>query len=66
MPRETFQCPCPFGELIQASTGGLPILAGSFGSVSYGLATPLLWVLVHTKFCLCPPRLESVSLSPLK
>ena len=51
MPRGTFQCPCPFGELTQASTGGLPTLAGSFGSVSYGITAPFLWVLVHAMFC---------------
>ena len=41
------------------STGGPPILADSFGSVSCG-ATASLWVLVCTKFCLCPPKLESL------
>ena len=60
MPRETLQCPCPCGDslLTHASTGGPPTLAGSFGSVSYRVTVPLLRVLVHAKFCLCPPRLE--------
>ena len=60
MPREIFQCPCPCGDPLQthASTGGPPTLAGSFGSVSYRVTVPLLRVLVHAKFCLCPPRLE--------
>ena len=44
----------------QASTGGSPTLTGSFGSVSCGVAAPLLWVLVPEKFCLCPPRKESL------
>ena len=48
------------------STGGPPTLAGSFGSVSSGVTAPLLWVLVCTTFCLCPPRLESVSPRPLE
>ena len=42
-----------------ASTGDPPTLAGGFGSVSGGL-TSFLWVLVCARFCLCPPRLESV------
>ena len=36
-----------------------PSLAGRFCSVSYGVAAPFLWILVHARFCLCPPRLES-------
>ena len=68
MPRETFQCSRPYGELLSthASTGGPPTVAGSFGSVSCKASAPLLWVLVHAKFCLYSPRLESVSLSPLE
>ena len=62
MPRGTFQCPHPCGESLptHASIGGPPTLAGSFGSVSYGVTAPLLWVLVHAKFYLCLPRLESL------
>ena len=26
------------------------------GSVSCGVTAPFSWVLVHTRFCLCPPR----------
>ena len=33
---------------------------GSFDSVSCGGSAPFLWVLVCTRFCLCPPRLESL------
>ena len=29
---------------------------GKFGSVSCGVTPPFPWVLVHTSFCLCPPR----------
>ena len=62
MPRETFQCSRPYGELLSthASTGGPPTVAGSFGSVSCKVSAPLLWVLVHAKFCLYSPRLESL------
>ena len=37
-----------------------PTPSGSFGSFSYGVTAPLLRVSVSTKFCLCPPRLESL------
>ena len=36
------------------------MLAGSLGSVSCGVTAPILWVLVHAKFYLCPPKLESL------
>ena len=60
MPRETFQCSSPCGDSLptHASTGGPPTVAGSFGSVSCRVTVPLLWGLVHAKFCVCPPRLE--------
>ena len=35
-------------------------IAGSFGSVSCGVTAFFLWVLVHARFCLCPPRVESL------
>ena len=44
--------------LTHTSTGGLT-LAGSSGSVSRGVTTPFLWVLVCARFGLCPLRLES-------
>ena len=60
MPRGTSQdccCQCPHacGEplLTCASTGDPATVADSFGSVSCG-------VLVHARFCLCPPCLESL------
>ena len=64
----TFQCPGPYDEplSIHTSTGASLTVAGSFGSVSCGVSIALLWVLVYAKFCLCPSRLQSVSLSPLK
>ena len=37
-----------------------PTLAGSFGSVSCVVIAPFLWILVHPRFCLCPPRWESL------
>ena len=36
------------------------MLAGVFGSVSYGVTAPFPWVLVHTRFCVCPPGVESL------
>ena len=67
MPRGTFQdcccqCSCLCGEplLTPASAGDPPALAGSFGSVSCAVTAPFLWVLVSARFCLYPPRLESL------
>ena len=31
-------------------------LTGKSRSVSCGITAPFSWVLIHTKFCLCPPR----------
>ena len=36
------------------------------GSVSCGVTPPFPWVLVHTRFCLCPSRVESVFPSPVE
>ena len=52
--------PCDESLPTHASTGDPPTLAGSFGSVSCGVTAPFLWLLVCTRFCLCPPRLESL------
>ena len=62
MPKGNFQCPCPCGEPLptHTSTGDPPELAGSFESISCGVTAPFLWVLVHARFCLCPPRWESL------
>ena len=62
-----FQWPHPCDEplLIHTSTRGPPTLASSFGSVSCGVNAPFPWVLVCSKFCLCPPRWESLFLPVL-
>ena len=44
----------------------LQTLAGSFGSVSYGVTALFLWVLVCVRFCLCTPRMESLSPRPVE
>ena len=61
-PGGSFQCPHPCGAplLTHASTEGPPTLAGSFGSVPFGVTAPFPCVLVHARFCLCPLRLESL------
>ena len=66
LPRCCCQCPRPCGEplLTHTSTGDPPTLAGRSGSVSCGVTAPFSWVLVHARFCLCPPKVESL-LSPV-
>ena len=39
-----------------ASVGDSWTHMGMSGSVSCGVTAPFSWVLVHTSFCLCPPR----------
>ena len=39
-----------------ASAGDFWTLPGKSGSVSCGVIAPFSWVLVCTRFCLCPPR----------
>ena len=55
------QCPRPCNRplLTHASAGDSWTLTGKSGSVSCGVSAPLSWVLVHTRFCLCPPRVCS-------
>ena len=48
--------PCSRPPPTHASTGDSWTLMGESGSVSCGVAVPLSWVLVHIRFCLCPPR----------
>ena len=50
------QCPqaCSRPLLTHASTGDSWTLTGKSGSVSYGVTAPFSWVLVHTRFYLCP------------
>ena len=51
-------CPrlCSRPLLTHASTRDSWTLPGKSGSVSFGVTAPFSWVLVHTSFCLCPPR----------
>ena len=53
------QCPqlCSRPPPTHTSTGDSWTLPGKSGPVSCGVITPFSWVLVHTRFCLCPPRL---------
>ena len=52
------QCPQPCSRppLTHASARDSWTLMGKTGSVSYWVTAPFSWVLVHTRFCLCPPR----------
>ena len=55
------QCTQPCSRPLPTSTSTRDswTLTGKSGPVSCGVTTPLSWVLVHTRFCLCPPRLCS-------
>ena len=48
--------PCSRPLLIHTSAGDSWKSTGKSGSVSCGITAPFSWVLVHTRFCLCPPR----------
>jgi len=48
--------PCRRPPSTHASAGDSWTLPGKSRSVFCGVTAPLSWVLVHTKFCLCPPR----------
>ena len=50
------QClqPCSRPPQTHASTGDSWTLTGKSGSVSCGVTAPFSWVLVGTRFCLCP------------
>ena len=52
------QCPWPCSRPppTPASARDSWTLLGKSGSVSCGVTAPFSWVLVHTRFCLCPPR----------
>ena len=52
------QCPQPCSRppLTCASAWDSWTLTGKSGSVSCGATAPFSWVLVHTRFCLCPRR----------
>ena len=53
------QCPQPCSRppLTHASARDSWTLTGKSGSVSCGVTAPFSWVLVHTRLCLCPPRI---------
>ena len=55
-----YQCLCPGSEPqpAPASAGNHPILAGRSVPVSYGVIAFFPWVLVCTRPCVCPPRVE--------
>ena len=48
--------PCSRPLLTHASAGDSWTLKGKSESVSCGVTAPVCWVLIHTRFCLCPPR----------
>ena len=52
------QCPQHYSRPLptHASTRDFWTLTGKSGLVSCGVSTPFSWILVHTRFCLCPPR----------
>ena len=54
--RLTAPQPCTRPPLTQAFTGDSWTLPGKSRPVFCGVTAPFYWVLVHTKFCLCPPR----------
>ena len=55
------QCPQPCSRPppTHTSAGDSWTLRGMCGSVSCGVTAPFSWVLVCTRFCLCPPRVFS-------
>ena len=52
------QCPqpCRRPPPTHTSAGDSWTLMGKSGSVSWGVTAPFSWVLVQTRFCLCPTR----------
>ena len=52
------QCPQPCSRPLPTHTSARDFwtLTGKSGSVSCGVTAPFSWVLVHIRFCLCPPR----------
>ena len=52
------QCPQPCNRPppTHASTGYSLTLLGKSRSISCGVTAPFSWVLVHTRFCLCPSK----------
>ena len=56
---ESTQCsqPCSRPPPTQASARDSQTLTGKSGLVSCGITDPFSWVLVSTRFCLCPPNI---------
>ena len=54
----TLSAPNPVAGHCQpyTSAGDSWTLTGKSGSVSCWITAPFSWVLVHTRFCLCPPK----------
>ena len=52
------QCPLPCSRPLptHASSGDSWTVTGKSGLISCGVTAPFSWVLVCTRFCLCPPR----------
>ena len=52
------QCPWPCSRPLPTHASAVDswTLTGKSGSLSCGVTAPFSWVLVCTKFCLCPPR----------
>ena len=48
--------PCSRPPRTHTSAGDSWTLPGKSGSVSCGVTDHSSWVLLHTRFCLCPPR----------
>ena len=49
-------CPCSRPPPTHASPGDSWTLMDKSGAVSCGVTAPFSWVLMHTRFCLCPLR----------
>ena len=62
------QWPCPHRKplLTHTSPRDPPTLAGRSGSIPCGVTVPFLCVLVHERYCFCPPRVESLFLPVLE
>ena len=54
----TLKCPQPCSRLPKTHASAIDswTLTGKSGSVSCEVTAPFSWILVHIKFCLCPPR----------
>ena len=52
------QCPqsCSRPPLTYTSAGDFWTFTVKSKSVFYGVTAPFSWILLHTRFCLCPPR----------